>query len=320
MPSPKSLSALRSPESIEGVFEVFRLGGDGPADLLIELPHGATERVHYDAVAARLASPLPTRLEQFFHVNTDFGVPELAFEVAARLAGAAGKASAKGVVVVRALVPRTFIDFNRVIGEADSAPTAPGMTPGLPPYISAAADRQLLVFLYQQYHATVAGLYREVCDRDGRSDGIALTLHSYSPRSVEVEVDADIVTALRAAYRPAVYGSWALRPAVDFITRDGEGRDLSPPGLAAQLQAAYSALGLDAGENTAYHLHAASMGYRYSAAHPGRVLCAEFRRDLLGAPWRPFAPSRVGPRKIARLARPLADGLGAVLARIAAAR
>jgi N-formylglutamate amidohydrolase len=132
MPSPKSLSALRSPESIEGVFEVFRLGGDGPADLLIELPHGATERVHYDAVAARLASPLPTRLEQFFHVNTDFGVPELAFEVAARLAGAAGKASAKGVVVVRALVPRTFIDFNRVIGEADSAPTAPGMTPGPP--------------------------------------------------------------------------------------------------------------------------------------------------------------------------------------------
>ena len=62
------------------------------------------------------------------------------------------------------------------------------------------------------------------------------------------------------------------------------------------------------------------MGYRYSAAYPGQVLCVEFRRDLLGAPWRPFAPSRVGPRKVARLARPLADGLAAALSRTAAAR
>jgi hypothetical protein len=302
----------RAQESIEGVCEVFRFGEDGPADLLIELPHGATERVHYDAVAARLASPLPARLEQFFHVNTDFGVPELAREVAARLTGPARKASVKGVVVVRALVPRTFIDFNRVIGEGAQT----GMTPGLQPYVTAPADRDLLLSLYQQYHVTVARLYRETCG----AGGVALTLHSYSPRSVEVEVDADIVTALRAAYRPAVYGSWALRPAVDFITRDGEGQDLSPPGLAAQLQAAYTALGLDAGENTAYHLHAASMGFRYSAAHPGQVLCAEFRRDLLGAPWRPFAPSRVGPRKIGRLAGPLAEALAGGVSRTAATR
>lgn len=320
MPRPQPVAARRTQESIESVCEVFRFGREGPADLLIELPHGATERTHYDAVAARLESPLPARLEEFFHVNTDFGVPELAREVAARLTGSARKASVKGVVVVRALVPRTFIDFNRVIGEADSAPSSPGMTPGLPPYITAAVDRHLLLSLYQQYHVAVAGMYREVCGRGGRSDGIALTLHSYSPRSVEVEVDADIVTALRAAYRPAAYRSWALRPAVDLITRDGEGRDLSPPGLAADLRAAYAGLGLESGENTAYHLHAASMGHRYSAAHPGRVLCAEFRRDLLGAPWRPFTPSQVGPRKIARLARPLADGLAAVLSRTAAAR
>ena len=210
--------------TLAGVCEVHRYGRDAQApSLLIELPHGATERAHYDAIAAQLASPLPARLEQFFHVDTDFGVPELAREVAARLTGSARKTSARGVLVVRALVPRTFIDFNRVIGEGAQT----GMTPGLQPYITAAADRDLLLSLYQQYHATVAGLYRETC---GAGGGLALTLHSYSPRSVEVEVDADIVTALRAAYRPATYGSWALRPAVDFITRDGEGRDLSPPG------------------------------------------------------------------------------------------
>ena len=69
------------------------------------------------------------------------------------------------------------------------------------------ADQQLLLSLYQQYHAAVARLYRETC---GGGGGLALALHSYAPRSVEVAVDADIVTALRAAYRPAVYGRWAL--------------------------------------------------------------------------------------------------------------
>ncbi|MEO7795347.1 MAG: hypothetical protein ABIV06_11300, partial [Thermoanaerobaculia bacterium] len=103
-------SNLMSAESLPGVCEIHRFGPAGaPANLLIELPHGATERRHYDAVAALLQSPLPESLEQFFHVNTDFGVPEMAFEIAARWTGAARKAHTMGVVVVRALVPRTFI-------------------------------------------------------------------------------------------------------------------------------------------------------------------------------------------------------------------
>ncbi len=309
MKHPLLAPPARTTESIDGVCDVFRFGSDGPADLLIELPHGATERAHYDAVAAQLASPLPVRLEQFFHVNTDFGVPELAREVAARLTGSARKASVKGVVVVRALVPRTFIDLNREI----AASAATGMTPGLPPYITEARDQQLLVSLYQQYHAAVAKLYLETCSGEGEG-GLAIALHSYAPRSVEVAVDAEIVTALRAAYRPTAYGAWTLRPGVDFITRDDAGRDLAPPGLVAELRAAYGGLGLATGENATYHLHPATMGYRYALAHPGQVLCAEFRRDLLGAPWRPFTPSPVGSRKVSRLARPLADALARRLA------
>jgi hypothetical protein len=296
---------------LAGVCEVHRIACDGGAPgLLIELPHGATDRAHYDAIAARLESPLPARLEQFFHVNTDFGVPELAGEIAARVTGAARKAPAKGVVVVRALVPRTFIDFNREIPVGGPAAVAAGMTPGLPPYITAAADQQLLLSLYQQYHAAVAGLYRETCG----AGGLALALHSYAPRSVEVAVDADIVTALRAAYQPKAYAAWAQRPGVDFITRDDAGRDFAPSGLVAELRAAYGGLGLETGENATYHLHSATKGYRYALAHPGQVLCVEFRRDLLGAPWKPFAPSPVGPRKVARLARPLAAALAHRLA------
>ena len=303
--------------TLAGVCEVHRYGRDVQApSLLIELPHGATERAHYDAVAARLESPLPARLEQFFHVNTDFAVPELAARVAELLTTGTRNDRTMGIVVVRALVPRTFIDLNREIAEVDSAAVQPGMTPGLPPYITAPADQQLLTFLYQQYFATVATLYRETCS----AGGLAVALHSFAPRSVEVEVDADIVPALRAAYRPEAYGRWTQRPGVDFITQDTDRNDLSPPGLVSALHAAYLELGLMVGENATYHLHPATMGYRYSAAYPGQVLCAEFRRDLLGAPWRPFVPSRVGPRKVARLARPLAEGLAAALSRTTTAR
>jgi hypothetical protein len=297
--------------TLAGVCEVHRYGGDTAApSLLIELPHGATERAHYDAVASQLQSPLPARLEQFFHVNTDFGVPELAREIAARLTDGARKASVKGVVVVRALVPRTFIDFNREIAVASPGPVAAGMTPGLPPYITASADEQLLLSLYQQYHATVARLYRETCGGEtGGGNGLAVALHSYAPRSVEVAVDADIVPALRQAYQPEAYARWTQRPGVDFITQDADGHDLAPPGLVPELRAAYGELGLVTGENATYHLHPATMGFRYASSHPGRVLCIEFRRDLLGAPWGPFNPSPVGSRKVARLARPLADAL-----------
>ncbi len=310
MPTSRPQSPVRSPESISGVCDVYRFGGVEPSALLIELPHGATERTHYDAVAARLESQLPARLEQFFHLNTDFGVPELASAIAARLAGAARKAPVEGVVVVRALVPRTLIDLNREIVVDRPGAVAAGMTPGLPPYITAAADRELLLSLYRQYHAAVARLYQETCG----AGGLAVALHSYAPRSVEVAVDADIVTALREAYRPENYAGWAQRPGVDFITRDDAGRDLSPAGLVATLRAAYGELGLTTGENATYHLHPATMGYRYAFDFPGQVLCVEFRRDLLGAPWQPFAPSPVGPRKVARLARPLAAALAHRLA------
>ena len=289
-----------SVEEMEGVAEVHRFGV-GPPRLLIEVPHGATERAHFDAIASLLESPLPSRLEQFFFVNTDFAAPEIAFRVASLLSSSRKRAHERGVVVVRALVPRTFVDLNRSIDPGAAA----GMTPGLPPYITAPADRELLSGLHRRYSEGVAALYSEVCG----AGGLAVTLHTYSPRSVEVGVDADIVTSLRAAYRPATYSQWAVRPPVDFITKDSEGRDLSPPGLVAALHEAYARIGVESGENATYHLHPATAGYAFAARFPGQVLCAEFRRDLAGAPWRPFSPGVVGARKVAELAAPLAAEL-----------
>jgi hypothetical protein len=118
---------------------------------------------------------------------------------------------------------------------------------------------------------------------------------------------------LRAAYRPRAFSQWPLRPAVDFITADADGTNLSPAPLVADLEGRYAALGLDVGENATYHLHPATMGHRFASTWPGRVLCIEYRRDLLGAPWRPFRPSTTSARKISRLARPLAAALGKAL-------
>lgn len=297
---------MRAASPAPAIAESVRLGPAGePADLLIEVPHGATARRHFDELAARLAGPLPDDLAAFFHVNTDEGAPELAAEVARALAGA------WRVRVVRALVPRTLIDVNRVVeGEV-----AAGMTAGLPAYLRDPADRALLLDLHARYTALAADAYAETCG----AGGLALALHTYAPRSVEVEIGDDVVAALRAAYRPAALGRWRLRPEIDLITRAPDGEDLSPRALADELAAGLRDAGWEVAENSTYTLHPASTGHRHARRWPGRVLCVEVRRDLLGDPWIPFEPSPIDAAAVARLAAPLAAALDRALRRRAAA-
>ena len=285
------MSAVAAVESVGG-----RAGGRD--DLLIEIPHGATERRHFDALAARLEGPLPAGLAAFFHVNTDEGAPELAAAIASGLAGAFR------VRVIRALVPRTLVDLNRVIGGAEE-----GMTAGLPAYLRSARDRALLLDLHARYTALAERAYAEVCG----AGGLALALHTYAPRAVEVEVDDDVVAALRDAYRPEALSRWRQRPEIDLITTTPAGEDLSPPGLASGLRHALEGAGFAVAENESYPLHPASMGFRHARAWPGRVLCVEVRRDLLGAPWSPFEESEIGAGEVARVAAPFSAALALAL-------
>jgi len=292
------------PASAE-VARVERTGPPGaPPRLLLEIPHGATARDDFDAVAGRLAGPLPGRLEAFFHVNTDEGAPELAAALAERLA------PDFGVLLLRSRLPRTFVDCNRVVeGEVES-----GMSAGLPPYLRDPRDRQLLLELHARYQRLAESCYAEVCGEGGT----ALALHTYAPRSIELAVDDDVVEALRRAYEEEPLDRWPLRPEVDLITRPVGGEPLAPAGLVGAARAELERAGFEVAENATYSLHPATAGHGHSRRWPGRVLCLEVRRDLLGDPWRPFEPSPIGPERVARVAEPLAVALARHLAESAA--
>ena len=296
------------PQGSEGVVEVVVHRGGGPGWLLIEVPHGATRKRDYDAVATRLKSALPDQLDHFFFVNTDIGAPEGADQLGRTLS-----AEGVNVVVARCLVPRTFIDTNRVPGRTTQGVVKDGLTPAVPGYIDAPEDAEWLGALHARYHQVVGALYDRVC---GGADGLALQLHSYAPRSVEVEkTDAGIVAALHAAYQPEVYAAWPERPPIDLISATADGSFRTAPALVTALLREFAADGIAAGENATYHLHPATMGLFYAQAWPGKVVCVELNRGLVADPFVPFGVSPIGEAKVARMVAPIRRALGAALRR-----
>lgn len=281
----------------------------GAPTLLVELPHGATRTADYAALRGRLVGALPDNLEAFFYVNTDIGTPEGAAWLADALA-----AEGYGALVMRCLVPRTFIDCNRVVAGSVQGAVIDGLTPAVAAYIEDPADRALLEGLHRAYCELVDRAYQSICGRGG----LALQLHSYAPRSVGIDrVDAGIVTALRRAYEPAVYATWPQRPAVDVICADGDGVMWADPALVAAVRAAYAAIDVEALENATYRMHPATMGFQFARAYRGQVLCVELNRGLVADPFVPFGESPIGPARVARMMGPLATVLSGALARLA---
>ena len=262
-------------------------------DLIIEIPHGATRTLDYTALAAKLTSPLPANLVDFFHVNTDAGAPELGLAIAQRLVA---ELPARTVAVLRCRIPRTFIDCNRRMDASPEDFKAGKVTPGLMPWITSPEDRALLRAAYDRYVGAVHSATAQLA-----ADGAVVMLHTYAPRTVNVEVDADIVTNLRRAYLPDLEPTWPLRPPVDVISRAPDGIDHAPPAVVATLRAELAAHDLVLADSATYPLHASTLAWDHVMAHPGRALCVEVRRDLLADPFDPFAEMRIGEAKVARL-------------------
>lgn len=302
-------TAIHDIFDVPGVCEVgYTPPRAGAPTLLIELPHGATRTADYEALRGRLAGELPANLEAFFYVNTDIGTPECAEWLGRALA-----VEGFGALVLRCLVPRTFIDCNRVVAGSTPGAMVDGLTPAVAGYIEDAGDRALLEGLHREYHALTERAYQQLCG----AGGLALQLHSYAPRSVGIDrVDAGIVAALRRAYEPEVFATWPERPAVDVICADGDGTMWAAPELVAAVRAAFAAIDVEARENATYKLHPATMGYQYARAYPGQVLCVELSRGLLADPFVPFGESPISARNVERMTRPLATALSPALARL----
>lgn len=275
--------------------------GSSPG-LVIEVPHGATRTQQYTDLRARLRGDIADDLVDFFHVNTDAGAPELADAVADAWVAAD---PARCAVVVVSEIPRTFIDCNRLIDAAPESFREGKVTPGVPPWIADPDDLALLTSLHQAYVAAATRLVDQVCG----GGGTAVLLHTYAPRSVDVQVDPDIVANLRRAYLPEVEPTWPLRPEIDVIGRSLDGALHVDAALLGRLVAAFGAIGLPVATGETYPLHPSTWAFHHAARHPGRTLCVEVRRDLLAAPFTPFAQMAISPHQATLLGRALASAI-----------
>ena len=296
-------------QSVAGVCHIEIVRGteanpEARPDLLFEVPHGATLASHFDELRAQLRGHYSDGLRDFFFVNTDVGAPELAAAIAR---GVVLAEPTRTAAIIRCLLPRTFVDCNRSIDrDTVAAASKPGeMTPGLPPWVVDARDRDLLLDRYFAYRDVVTAGFSDVCG-DG---GTALCVHTYAPRNIDVAVDEDIVAALHAAYAPDRIETWPLRAEVDLITHDPDGRELADAELARRAEQAFVAAGFQARRNDTYSLHPSTLAFEFARRYPDKTLCLELRRDLLLPAFVPFVELHTDPQAIQRAAEPLRASL-----------
>ena len=303
-----------SQQTIDGVVVVHRFDGvdsrtdtarPKPAELVIEIPHGATQTRHFEALRARLVGPFPDDLVDFFHVNTDVGAPEVGLRLAALYVQ---HNPGHSVEVLVCQIPRTFIDTNRVVDDTTrpSTSTATGMTPGVVRYVQQESDLALLIGLTKQYQQACEAALSPTLSAGGR----AIMLHTYAPRSVDVVVDEQIVQRLHEAYAPAQVEQWPLRPAIDVITTTPEGAQFADPAWIARLQQAASDEQLTMAVSGTYGLHPSTAAYAWATRFIGQTLCVELRRDLVVEEFTPFAEMRTSDVAAERFAALLLRSLG----------
>ncbi len=287
---------------IPGVCEITQCGLPRAGKrLLIEIPHGATERSHFDALASRLSGVYPAGLEKFFHVNTDVAAPELASAIASSPA-----LEGVQVTIVRSLIPRTFIDCNRVTNASPELYRQGKVTPATADYVQHPSDIELVHGLLQQYEKLTNEAYHATCGEGG----VALMLHTYAPRTVPIQsVGNDIIDQLEFHYAPERIEACDLRPEVDFIHKTQDGIELVNPVAMKSLSTEIESQGYSVSDGVSYPLHPSTAAYHHALRYKGQTLCVEVRRDLLVHEWRPFEQMEPSPERLAPLAGAFARGL-----------
>ena len=306
--------------SLPDICEVYQFAGPRAGEqptVFIELPHGATTLAHLDRAKARTRIYDP-RYDSFFLANTDQGSPEYAHrlarwmtdpEAAATLAGADDQlaqayrrlAEHTRVLVVRALLPRTIVDVNRVWEMNEEQRKQARLTGVHAPFIPE-EDLPGIRQAHRHYNLTAARAYDLVCG----SGGHAFNLHTYAPISVNIVEGEHIVDTLQRAYLPENVGSFPRRPAVELITAPPEAPSLAPAELVTLLKRSYAEIGIEAVENDPFPLHPLTSCHDHAQRHPGKILIMEISRDLLAEPFDPFIEMFIDPARVERMTRPIA--------------
>ena len=299
---------MEQPKSIENIVEIFEVAGrdsvsNQAPNILIEIPHGATLRLHFEELRAHLSSVFPSDLIDFFFVNTDVGAPELAkftAEILSRLD------HSYKILIVRSLIPRTFVDCNRILDLSEQEALAAGITVGLPVYVTEDEDKAFLLQRYASYQQEAAKAYESVCG----SGGLALMLHSYAPKKVGISaVKEDIVERLHKVYAPEQYEQWPVRPQVDFIHQTPNGEILDHAVLRQNMTSHLEAAGLCVAQGDSYQLHPATTAYGWSKKYRSKTVCVEVRRDLLMDQFEPFSEMSVDVEQLGKIATAMAYGI-----------
>ena len=288
------------PTSVSGVCNTGVVSGaqadpETAPDFLIEVPHGATRMLHYVSLRGLLKGDYPDDLIKYFYVNTDIGAPETAVAIAR---GLLKRQSELKIRILRSLVPRTFVDCNRMPGAINGT----AVTPWVPHYVTDPVDIDMVTAYHQSYVAQAERAYAEVCGNGGQ----ALILHTYAPRSVDLgEIDGNVVEQLAQAWLPKNRRKWSKRPDVDLITTTPDGESLASPELVEEIRRRYRSINIEVAENDTYQLHPNTLGLHWSREYPRRVLCVELNRQRLVRKWTPLEPLEVMPRRVEKMAQPL---------------
>ena len=105
-----------------------------------------------------------------------------------------------------------------------------------------------------------------------------------------------------------------MRPEVDLLTRDLQGKTWAPMSLVNDVATGLAAIGLDVQQSKTYALHPATQAWRWSSAHADQTLCIEIRRDVLVRRFALLEPMQSDLEKVAAVSKPIATAIDSWLA------
>lgn len=285
---------------------------DAPADIFIEIPHGATEQAHLEAAAA-LGVVTPPDWDVVFWCSTDQGAPEVGARAAQMLTdpewvtqhmgpALGAEAASRSVRLVRGIIPRHLADLNRRWASEDEIERG-DLTAVVPDFMREQREAiARLGELHARYHDVVEDCYMSCCDRGG----FAVQLHTFSPRSVSAPGGVITGKVLRHAWSAEQREQWPKRPDGQLITARAGEPSLIDEAIVEAFLESFADEGVELAVNEPFSLHPIAVIDDWSHRWPGQIIGLEIGRAVLAIDYDPLAQWEPDPDVVERMAAALA--------------